>query len=132
MCGGRVASSDESLRRRTAPSPAIAVTWLPPALARLVHTVAYGLGFSPLRSIAFGIAAQSMLVMAGRCAAWLLPSAQLGVQIMINSPMLLQWLVGLGALASVREQRQRYDEVAALQGARELRGTVSDSDEEDS
>lgn len=78
-------------------------------LARAGHNVAYLLALAPWRSVLWGAGAQATLLIAGRCAAWLFPSAAVLVQVVINAPLLLQWMVGLGMLASVREQRRRYD-----------------------
>eukprot|EP00322_Chrysochromulina_rotalis_P004558 CAMPEP_0115856640 /NCGR_PEP_ID=MMETSP0287-20121206/15159_1 /TAXON_ID=412157 /ORGANISM="Chrysochromulina rotalis, Strain UIO044" /LENGTH=96 /DNA_ID=CAMNT_0003310825 /DNA_START=135 /DNA_END=425 /DNA_ORIENTATION=+ len=50
--------------------------------------------------------------MAGRTGAWLLPSAAVGVQVVINAPMAMQWLISLGVLANVSEQQRRFEAIA--------------------
>jgi len=81
-------------------------------LGRLAHTLFYLCSWSPWRSIAWGIACQALLIMAGRIGAWLVPSASVGVQVVINAPMALQWLVSLGVLGVISEQRRRFEQVA--------------------
>ena len=78
-------------------------------IARLAHTVLYACQWSPARSIAWGIATQSLLIMAGRLAAWLYPPAAIGLQVTINAPILLQWFVSLGVLGTLREQTRRAE-----------------------
>ena len=78
-------------------------------LARFCYTVLYVCACSPWRSIAWGVGCQMLLVMAGRVAAWQVPSAALSIQILINAPMALQWLLSLGVLAHIHEQQRRYD-----------------------
>eukprot|EP00966_Prymnesium_polylepis_P199137 4614395-Prymnesium_polylepis.2 len=65
--------------------------------------------------------------MCGKIAAHLLPSASTAVQVIINAPIALQWSVGLVALSAVREQRHRYDQVAAVQGVQAVEGSLGDS-----
>ena len=96
---------------------------------RLLHTLLYAVRSSPWRSIAFGIGTQAMLIMAGRVAAHMLPSMGTTVQVVINTPILLQWAVGLVALSAVREQRHRYDQVAQIQGVQAVEGSMGMSDE---
>jgi uncharacterized MAPEG superfamily protein len=84
--------------------------------ARLCHNLCYALKLSPWRSIAWGVAVQAMLIMAGRCAAWLQPSKAVGWQVVINAPLLLQWCLGCCMHMTVREQRQRYDEYVRRSG----------------
>jgi len=81
-------------------------------IARFCHTFFYLCGWSPWRSIAWGVACQALLIMGGRTAAWLLPSAAIGVQIVVNAPMAMQWLISLGVLGVVSEQRRRFEQVA--------------------
>lgn len=57
-----------------------------------------------------------MLVMAGKLAGHLVPSATTTLQIVINAPIAVQWFIGLAAYAAVREQRYRYDQLARVQG----------------
>ena len=76
-----------------------------------IHNLAYMLALSPWRSIAWGIGAQTTLIVAGRCTAWLLPSAAISLQVIVNAPLLLQWAVGLGIFTTLREQQRRYDNV---------------------
>ena len=96
---------------------------------RLLHTLLYALRSSPWRSIAFGVGAQTTLIMCGRLAATLLPSVGTTVQVVVNAPIALQWTVGLIALSAVREQRHRYDAVAQVQGIRSVQGTQGADDE---
>ncbi|KAL1527413.1 hypothetical protein AB1Y20_016081 [Prymnesium parvum] len=96
-------------------------------VSRVMHTVLYALRSSPWRSIAFGVGVQVMLIMAGRVAAHVLPSASVTVQVVINAPILVHWVVGLITLSVVSEQRHRYDQLAQLQGVQVLEGNVGDA-----
>ena len=78
-------------------------------VARLLHSLLYACGATPWRSLVWGCATQALLIMAGRVAAWLLPAAAIGLQVVINAPIALQWLLSLGILGTVREQRRRYE-----------------------
>lgn len=91
-----------------------------------MHTLLYLMRSSPWRSIAFGIGAQTMLVITGRIAAHVLPSASITVQVVINAPIALQWMIGLVTLSAITEQRHRYDQVALAQGAQTLRAELED------
>jgi uncharacterized MAPEG superfamily protein len=89
-------------------------------LARLAHTCFYALGITTLRSISWGVSTQAMLIMAGRLAAWLLPAAAVGLQVAINAPLAIQWIVSCGVLGTVYEQRRRFDRIERIE-ARRLR-----------
>ena len=78
-------------------------------LARLGHTVFYACACSPARSLAWGVATQALLIMAGRLAAWIFPAAAVALQLVINAPIALQWFVSLGVLGTVREQSARAE-----------------------
>ena len=78
-------------------------------VARFCHTLFYVCSWSPWRSMAWGVACQAILIMAGRVAAWLLPSAAIAVQVVVNAPMALQWIVSLSVLGVVNEQRRRFE-----------------------
>jgi uncharacterized MAPEG superfamily protein len=86
--------------------------------ARLAHTIFYAFGASPWRSIAWGVAIQTLLIMVGRCAAWLLPSAAITVQLAVNAPLALQWVLGCGMMMSWREQRDRLDVIMRHRASR--------------
>ena len=76
---------------------------------RLLHTLLYACASTPGRSVAWGVATQCLLIMAGKIAAWLLPAASPGLQILINAPLAVQWFISLGVLGSVWEQSRRHE-----------------------
>ena len=105
--------------------------------ARLAHTLLYACAATPARSIAWGVATQCMLIMSGKVAAWVLPSASLGLQVLINAPLAVQWFISLGVLGSVWEQSRRHERFERRAGrTRERRalvagGATSEEEEEE-
>jgi uncharacterized MAPEG superfamily protein len=99
-------------------------------LARLAHTALYVCACSPWRSLAWGVATQALLIMAGRLAAWLYPAASISLQLVINAPIALQWLVSLGVLGTVREQGRRIERARRV-AERRRRGLDVDEVRED-
>lgn len=92
-------------------------------LARLAHNILYALQSSPMRSVAWGVATQCLLIIAGRVAAWICPPAAIGLQVAINAPIALQWFVSLGVLGTLREQTRRAERSDRLL-ARRRRGQL--------